>query len=123
MKKAINNALYYILFSFWYCISLLPLGILYLFSDFLYLLIYHVAHYRRKVVMKNLTSSFPDKSEKEINEIAKQFYAWFCDYIVESIKLLSMSEKEAKKRMRFEGSELIRSSIESGHSFSLYLGH
>ena len=91
MKKAINNALYYILFSFWYCISLLPLGILYLFSDFLYLLIYHVAHYRRKVVMKNLTSSFPDKSEKEINEIAKQFYAWFCDYIVESIKLLSMS--------------------------------
>ena len=123
MKKAINNALYYILFSFWYCISLLPLGILYLFSDFLYLLIYHVAHYRRKVVINNLTSSFPDKSEKEINEIAKQFYAWFCDYIVESIKLLSMSEKEAKKRMRFEGSELIRSSIDSGHSFSLYLGH
>ena len=73
--------------------------------------------------MKNLTSSFPDKSEKEINEIAKQFYAWFCDYIVESIKLLSMSEKEAKKRMRFEGSELILSSIDSGHSFSLYLGH
>ena len=65
MKKAINNALYYILFSFWYCISLLPLGILYLFSDFLYLLIYHVAHYRRKVVINNLTSSFPDKSRQD----------------------------------------------------------
>ena len=123
MKKAINNALYYILFSFWYCISLLPLGILYLFSDFLYLLIYHVAHYRRKVVMKNLTSSFPDKSEQEIVQIEKRFYHWFCDYFFEAVKLLSISDAELCRRFTIINSEEVEQCFKEGQDVAAILGH
>ena len=45
--------------------------ILYLLSDFIYFIIYHVAGYRKKVVFQNLSIAFPEKTEKEKIEIAK----------------------------------------------------
>ena len=84
--------MYYILFSMWYLLSLLPLCILYIFSDLLYYPLYYLFRYRRKVVRTNLNNSFPEKDKKEIVQIEKKFYHFFCDYIMETIKLLSMSK-------------------------------
>lgn len=103
--------------------SLLPLRVLYFFSDMLFILVYYIIGYRKKVVWKNLTSSFPEKSEEELNEVMKEFYHWFCDYIFETIKLYSISEKEMKKRMRFDGMELINESVKRGQSVTLYMAH
>ena len=61
--------LYAIVYAGWYLLSLLPLRVLYVISDGLYFLLYKVGGYRRKVVRKNLTSSFPEKSEAEIRQI------------------------------------------------------
>ena len=80
--------LYYIIFTIWYLLSLLPLSVLYLLSDLLYIPLYYGIKYRRKVVRTNLTNSFPEKTKEEIIRIEKQFYHFFCDYIVETIKLL-----------------------------------
>ncbi len=55
---------------------------------------YHVIKYRRGIVRKNLTTSFPEKSEEEIIDIEKKFYRWFSDYFFEAVKLLSISDKE-----------------------------
>ena len=55
----INKITYYLLYGFAYTLSLLPFRLLYLFSDALYLLIYHIVRYRRGVVRKNLSTSFP----------------------------------------------------------------
>ena len=83
-----------------YLISLLPFFVLYFFSDGLCFIIYRVIRYRKSVVMSNLAIAFPEKTLAEREKIAKGFYKNFCDYIVESIKLLSMSDKEFDKRVK-----------------------
>lgn len=115
--------LYYLLMTVCYPISLLPFWVHYLFADVLYLLIYYVGRYRVKVVRKNLRSAFPEKSEKELRHIEKDFYQWFCDYIVESMKLLTVSDKNIKRRMVFKGTEQIEQCGAEGLSIGVYLGH
>lgn len=119
----INNITYYLIYGSAYAFSLLPMRVLYLFSDCLYVLVYHLLKYRVKVVRQNLHKSFPQRSEKELKDIEKDFYMWFCDYIVETIKLTSISEKEMRKRMRFEGLDEVRELTRSGKNISVYMGH
>lgn len=116
---------YYIVFIFWYLLSLLPLWILYFFSDLLYFPLYYCVRYRRHIVHNNLVQSFPNKSEQEIIRIEKQFYHFFCDYIVETIKLLSISQKQLKRRMTFGGiDEIERKMKDKNKNFCfVYLGH
>lgn len=57
--------------------------------------------YRKKVVIQNLKNSFPEKSEDEIKKITKQFYKHFCDVIFETLKLMTISTSEFKKRFEF----------------------
>jgi KDO2-lipid IV(A) lauroyltransferase len=89
MRKIRDVLLYGVLYLF----SLLPLWVMYLISDFLTGLVYHVIGYRRKVVQDNLAIAFPEKSEKERKHIAKRFYRNFTDTILESIKLISSGQK------------------------------
>lgn len=105
---------YIFLFPLVWLISLLPLPILYDFSNFLYFLIYHIARYRRKVVYENLRNSFPEKSEKEINEIAKKFYKYFSHLIVEIIKLFNISDREFKERIKLRNPELLNELCKNG---------
>lgn len=118
-----KNLTYYLSFALWFIISLLPLWVFYRLSDGLYYLVYHVVRYRRRVVYANLRSSFPEKSEAEIERIAKDFYSFFCDYIVETLKFFSMSEKNIRKRMQFEGLNQVKEDFANGRSVTLYLGH
>ena len=116
---------YYIIGGIWWLLSLLPLKILYLFSDMLYVLVHHVIGYRKKIVRKNLTNSFPDKSIDEIRQIEKGFYHFFCDYIVETIKQFSISKEEMKKRMVISGVEEMKDRMEKENKTFcfIYLGH
>ena len=115
--------LYVLLFSIWYLLSLLPMRVLYVISGGLYLLLYRIVGYRRKVVKKNLTGSFPEKSEEKLRKIEQGFYHFFCDYLVETVKLMTISQEEMKRRIKFRGAELIDEIIESGQSVTLYVGH
>lgn len=115
--------MYYISFFFSYLLSLTPLWLLYIVSDIMYILVYYVVGYRIKVVRKNLKASFPDKSKEERLYIERKFYRWFCDYMVETLKMFSISKKEMKKRMRFEGIEQLNEDLSNGRSVTIYLGH
>ena len=115
--------MYYITFAFWYLLSLLPMRIHYIISDILYLLIYKLVGYRIKVVRNNLSTSFPEKGEVELRQIERRFYHWFCDYIAETVKMFSMSEKQMRKRMQFEDIEQINEEFRKGKSVTVYLGH
>lgn len=117
---------YYIAFAFWYLLSLLPLCVLYIVSDFLlFPLLYHCTGYRRKIVHKNIVEAFPEKVEKEIIDIEKKFYHFLCDYMVETIKLFSMSKKQLKRRMTFGGVNAIVEAMkkEDKNFCFVYLGH
>ncbi|MBC8592585.1 lysophospholipid acyltransferase family protein [Oscillospiraceae bacterium N12] len=117
-----KHLLYYLFFFFWFVASLLPLRLLYFFSDLLYYPLYYVVRYRRKVVRKNLEESFPEKPLVELRKIEREFYHYFCDYIVETIKLFSMSEKQMRQRMTFGGVDKINEIIKHKDCV-LYLGH
>jgi KDO2-lipid IV(A) lauroyltransferase len=104
-------------------IAIWPLRILYVLSDLIYPLVYYIVGYRREVVRKNLESSFPEKSEKEIREIEKRFYRHFCDYVLETVKLLHISDEEMRRRMRFTNPEYIEQLRSDGRPIFLYLGH
>jgi len=90
---------YYFFFGINYLITLLPLRVLYLFSDLFYLVMYYVAGYRRKVVAANLRNSFPEKSEAERKEIERRFYKHLCDLIVETLKVTHMSPGQISRRL------------------------
>ena len=112
--------LYWLTYGTLYLLSLLPLRVHYIISDFIYLVVYHLVGYRVKLVRKNLAESFPEKSETELRQIERDFYRWFCDYLVETVKLLTISEKELKRRMVFKGTEIVDEVVESGQSCAAY---
>lgn len=90
--------MYYIIYGLLYLVSLLPFFILYGISDFAAFMLYRVVKYRKDVVMKNLTIAFPEKSTEEKEQIAKKFYRNLTDTFIETIKLLSISDKAFNKR-------------------------
>jgi len=96
---------------------------LYVLSDGIGFLLYHIVRYRRKMVRRNLTRAYPEKSAKEIKSIERRFYHFFCDYVFETVKLLHISEKEVKKRFQFTNMELIESLCADGKPIFVYLGH
>jgi len=118
-----DKVIYYTLFSIVYLISLLPFPVLYALSDMLYLLIYKLVGYRKKLVRKNLRESFPEKSAEELKSIEKKFYHFFCDYIMETIKLTSISKEEMRRRVKYTGMEHVNEYLEKGHNVVLYIGH
>lgn len=119
-KKGIGYYLVYGLFSL---IAMLPFKVLYFISDILYLLVYKLVGYRRKVVKKNLRNSFPEKGPKELLDIEKEFYRHFCDYFVETIKTLRITDDEIRERMVFENLDIVEELTKDGNSCLMSLGH
>ncbi|MBQ3576242.1 MAG: acetyltransferase, partial [Coprobacter sp.] len=74
MNRYLENILYFPLYLFIWLHSLLPFWVLYILSDILFLLVYYVVGYRRKVVFGNMRNSFPDRGEKEIHRMERAFY-------------------------------------------------
>ncbi|WP_282043453.1 lysophospholipid acyltransferase family protein [Winogradskyella flava] len=98
---------YILIYPFLWLISILPFRLLYFVSDIAYVFVYKIFGYRKKTVIPNLKLVFPEKSEKEILELASLFYHHLCDMILESIKSLTISEKELKKRFVATNIDLI----------------
>ena len=108
---------------FLYLVSLLPFWLLYLVSDILFVLLYHIIRYRRKVVQQNLRNAFPGKSARELKVIERKFFAYLADLTVESIKTISISEKEIIKRVKPTNFEVIENYIRNGKSLLTVAGH
>lgn len=104
-------------------LSFLPLGILYLISDILYLTVRYGLNYRKKVILENLAFAFPEKSDSERQKIKNKFYRNFTDTLVETLKLLSISEKEIKKRLIIVNKHLLKQEVAAGHSVIITAGH
>ena len=118
-----KRLLYYLLYGTVYLLSLLPFWLLYGLADCFFVLIYYIVRYRRKVVRKNLTRSFPEMSEQDVRQTERHFYRWLCDYGVETIKLLSISDKALMRRMEFRGVEQMEQVFDEGRNCAAILGH
>lgn len=119
----INKGLSRIGTFFLYLVSLLPFWVLYLLSDFIFLLIYYVIGYRRKIVRENLLNSFPEKTEEERQVIEKKYFKYLADLTVETVKMITVSKKEIYKRVTSPNRELLTQYFSEGRSVMLALGH
>lgn len=104
-------------------LSRLPLPVLYFLARVIYLSFYHVIRYRRTVVHENLKNSFPDKSEAERREIAKQFYRNYSDVLVEMLKTLSIGKEELLERVQFSNQQVLRRFLDHEQSVIVMLAH
>lgn len=112
-----------IIFAILLLLSRLPMKMLYLFSDAIYIITYHIAGYRTKVVRENLTCSFPEKTPAEIKEIQKKFYKNFADYIVETLKSFTITETELRVRVQHLNQNLFHEAKAEGKNVILLSGH
>ncbi len=118
-----NALLYYLSLPFLYGLSLLPFWALYRVSDAMFVLLYLVFGYRKKVVMTNLRSAFPEKTEREIRQITFRFYRFFCDLILEVLKGLTISPRALRRCIVFEDLEVVKAYFAQKQSIIIVLGH
>ena len=104
-------------------ISYLPYFLLYALSDFVFVVMYYIAGYRKKVVFENIRNSFPEKTEIEHKRIMRKFYRHLCDLILESVKGFSISEKQIRKRMTVKNPEVVNKYFEQGKDIIFVGGH
>jgi KDO2-lipid IV(A) lauroyltransferase len=103
--------------------SKLPYFMLYGIADFAYFLIYRVIGYRKKVVFENLHNSFPEKSDSEINQIAKQFYHHIADLFTEFLKGYSISKEDILKRVKIVNPAVVTDYTNKNISVIIVTGH
>ncbi|MEA1886108.1 MAG: lysophospholipid acyltransferase family protein [Bacteroidota bacterium] len=115
--------LFYIFYVINRVITLLPLKILYGFSPLFYFTLYHLARYRRTVVIENLSNAFPEKTDHELATISKKFYHHLADLFIEILKLEHMKPSEIKERYKIKKPELLNKLKDEGRSTIAVFGH
>jgi len=101
----------------------LPCRFQYFISDLLFVVVFHLVRYRRKVTFSNLKLAFPDKSRKELRKIAVRFYHHLCDLGIETAISGFISEKEIKKRFSYKNPELMEDLFRRGKHVIGISGH
>jgi Kdo2-lipid IVA lauroyltransferase/acyltransferase len=121
----LSAIIYYLTLPFIYLVSVLPFRVLYLISDGLYLLLYYVIGYRKKVVHDNLTNSFPEKTADEIIALEKKFFRYFCDLLLETFKTLSISPGKMLQRCSMDdgAAKLFNQLAAENKSIIIVMGH
>jgi KDO2-lipid IV(A) lauroyltransferase len=114
---------YRLVYAFLWLLTLPPLKVLYLLSNALFVINYHIIKYRKNVVITNLKNAFPEKSDEEIETIAKGFYRHLSDFLIESIKSIHLNGRQLDKRMRYKNLELFHDLYREGKDVALISGH
>lgn len=102
---------------------MLPFKALYVFSDFCYIIVYHLIGYRKKTVRYNLKTAFPEKPTSELKDIERKFYHHLCDMFLEMIKSMNIKKEDLLARYQFSNKELITQYDKVGQSTMLLMGH
>ena len=113
--------MYYFSLPFIYLLSILPFRVLYLLSDILSFILFDIFNYRKEVIRTNLENSFPDKSKGEIDEIEKKFHKYFCDLSLETLKTLTISKEQVKKRLSLKNTDVFEKYKDQ--SIIIVMGH
>ncbi|WP_461534164.1 lysophospholipid acyltransferase family protein [Sinomicrobium sp.] len=105
-----------------WCISMLPFRLLYLLSDFLYIVVYRLVGYRKKTVRNNIKLALPELSPAERLAVEKKFYHHLTDLFLEMIKTLTASQKTIDKRFVYTNLDTFKK-IEEQKSIILMFPH
>lgn len=98
---------------------------MYFLSDCVYILLYHVLHYRRGIVRQNLIKSFPEKLPVEIGKIERTFYRYFCDLFLETFKTIAISKEDMIRHCELtpETRDIFNQLADENQSCIVVMGH
>ena len=117
----LGSALFYYVIV--YPISLLPLRVIYIFTDSLYFITTRVSPYRKMLIRKNLFKSFPQASHAHRKKIKRAFCKHLFDLLAESIKNISISERELRRRFKISNYSVMNKLYAEGKNVLLVSGH
>jgi KDO2-lipid IV(A) lauroyltransferase len=120
MNKTVG---YYILSGLTWPMQFFPLAFHFLVADLLYILMYMIFGYRKKIVTGNLKKSFPEKSDLERKIIEKKFYRGFADMFIETLYYNHTPYKKVGKRLVVENLELVHRLLGEGKNVVMLAGH
>lgn len=106
---------------FYYLFSRLPIRVLYIFSDILYVFISRL--YRKKVVEMNIRNSFPNLSDSQYKKIQNRFYQNFCDIFFETIKSYTINKNYLLKHVSFRNVDIINNHISNKERVVVLTSH
>jgi len=115
--------IYLIVYPFLWCVSILPFRALYLFSDFVFLIVYYVIGYRKQTVRENIALALPHLSQKERLNIEKKSFRHLCDMFLEMIKTMTISQKEISERFTFINLEVLKKLEAKEKSIAMMMAH
>lgn len=118
-----RRILYRIFLTLAYMVAIVPLWFHYLVSDAVSWIAFRLRLYRYNIIHDNLTRSFPEKNEREIRSIIREYYRHLLDCTFETFKLLTISDRAIDRRVKVEGVESMRPAVEAGKPIILYMGH
>lgn len=104
-------------------LAFMPFRVLYVLSDLTFIIVYYVARYRRRVVLDNITASFPNMSERDCRRTARRFFRHLVDLFFETVKLRHITDEQMRRRMIFENIELVDRLFDNGQSIVCYFSH
>lgn len=123
MLRYLNAFVFNCLYAGVYLTSLLPMALLYRVSAVLCFMMLYVFPYRKRIVIQNLSRSFPEKDYAEIGRIMNQFYRSFTDNVVEILKTFSISTEKQKSKVTIAGMDLIRQQLSENKHVIISVGH
>lgn len=86
-------------------------------------LFYYLIPIRKKTVLKNLQTAFPDKTIKEIKNIAKKNYQNISITFCELMLIPSLSANDIKSEVWYDDLPLIQKKIDEGKGLIILTGH
>lgn len=102
---------------------IMPFGVLEQLSRLLAWALQHLIGYRRAVMEDNLKSCFPDQDPARRKETIRLAYRNLASVLLESIKGLSLTGDEIRKRNRMLDAELVDRYLDQGKSVICVCGH
>jgi KDO2-lipid IV(A) lauroyltransferase len=101
----------------------LPFPVLYVLSDFLFILLYKVTKYRYDVITGNFRRAFPEKPEKEILEHTRKFYLNFTDILLETLKGLGITQEVILQRYQFVNADILDQDFNANQNIIILTSH
>jgi KDO2-lipid IV(A) lauroyltransferase len=115
--------IYILVYPLIWVISILPFRLLFTLSDFLFIILFYLIGYRKKVVLTNLSLAFPDKTTNELLKIRRKFYRHFIDIFMEMIKSFTISKKQLDRRFSYTNPEFLKTLYKDGKSIIIVGSH
>ncbi len=95
----------------------------YWLTGLIYVVLFYVTKYRKKVVYTNLKNAFPQKTPNELNNIARTYYRYLGQMMIENLYLRVATPKNLPYKINVKNPELLNQYYQQQRSGILMFGH